>query len=66
MNVKTSRWKWLIVALVFAGAIVAAVIGSFRPNPNATLTNLNNVEELRVRFNRDMGHVRLLLLLSPT
>ena len=66
MKINNSRWRWLIVALVLGGAVVAAVLGSYRPSSNVTLTNLNNVEELRVRFNQDMGNTRLLLLLSPT
>jgi hypothetical protein len=61
-----SRWRWLILAVVVVAAIVAGVIGSLRPNPGITLTNLNNVEELRARFNQDKGTPRLLLLLSPT
>jgi hypothetical protein len=61
-----SRWRWLILAVVVVAAIVAGVIGSLRPNPGITLTNLNNVEELRGRFNQDKGTPRLLLLLSPT
>ena len=66
MNIRNSRWRWVIVVLVFAAAIVAGVVGSLGPSSNVTLTNLNNVEELRARFNADAGHPRLLLLLSPT
>jgi hypothetical protein len=61
-----SRWGWVILAAVVVAAVIAGVIGSLRPNPGITLTNLNNVEELRVRFNQDKGAPRLLLLLSPT
>ena len=56
----------MILAVVVVAAIIAGVIGSLRPNPGITLTNLNNVEELRARFNQDKGTPRLLLLLSPT
>ena len=52
-------------AVVLLATIVAVIIGSFRPEPNLTLTNLNNVSELREQFNQDYG-VRVLLLLSPT
>ncbi|HWN09062.1 MAG TPA: hypothetical protein VNO50_07290 [Pyrinomonadaceae bacterium] len=66
MSITNSRWRWLIVVAVFAVAIIAAVLSSFRPDANVALTDLNNIEELRVRFNQDMGNVRILLLLSPT
>jgi hypothetical protein len=62
----SSRWRWVILAAVVVAAIIAGVIGSLRPNPGITLTNLNNVEELRASFNQDKGTPRLLLLLSPT
>lgn len=66
VDITKSRWRWVIIALVFVVAIIAAVIGSIRPKSNVTLTNLNNVDELRARFNQDAGNARLLLLLSPT
>ena len=66
MNIRNSRWRWLIIAVVFLVAIAAAVIGSLRPASNINLTNLNNVAELREQFNRDGGKVRVLLLLAPT
>ena len=56
----------MILAVVVVAAIVAGVIGSLKPDSNVILTNLNSVEELRERFNRDKGAPRLLLLLSPT
>ena len=61
-----SRWRWVNLAIVVVAAIIAGVIGSLRPNPGTALTNLNNVEELRARFNQEKGTPRLLLLLSPT
>jgi hypothetical protein len=66
VNIRNSRWRWLIIAVILVSAVAIALIGSFRPNRNVTLTDLNNVEELRNNFNRDMGKTRLLLLLSPT
>ena len=66
MNIRNSRWRWLIIAVVFLVAIAAAVIGSLRPASNINLTNLNNVAEFREQFNRDAGKVRVLLLLAPT
>jgi hypothetical protein len=62
----SSRWRWVILAIVVVAAVIAGVIGSLRPNPGITLTNLNNVEELRARFNQEKGTPRLLLSLSPT
>ena len=66
MSIRHSRWRWVIIAVVFLAAIVAAVIGFVSPSPNVTLTNLNNLTDLRDQFNRDAGNVRVLLLLSPT
>ena len=66
MSIQNSRWRWVIVGVVFALAIIAAVVGSLKPDANVPLANLNNVGELRARFNQDNGNVRVLLLLSPT
>ncbi len=66
MTLENSRWRWSILAAVIVAAIIAGIIGSFKPESNVILTNLNNVEELRARFNQDKGKPRLLLLLSPT
>ena len=66
MNIRTSRWRWVIIAVVVLAAVAAAVIGLVGPDPNVNLTNLNNVAELREQFNQDAGKVRVLLLLSPT
>lgn len=63
---KNSRWRWVIIAAVVVATAVAISIGSLRPDSNVTLTDLNDIEELRVRFNQDKGTPRLLLLLSPT
>lgn len=66
MDIRNSRWRWVIIAVVLLATVAAAVIGSLRPEPNQSLTNLNSVAELRDQFNRDAGKVRVLLLLSPT
>ncbi len=65
-SLQNSRWKWLIIASVAVAALIAGVIGSIKPKSNVALTDLNNIEELRARFNQDKGEPRLLLLLSPT
>jgi hypothetical protein len=56
----------VIIAVVILAATAAAIIGLIGPSQNATLTDLNNITELRDQFNRDAGKVRVLLLLSPT
>jgi len=61
----TRKWRWTIIAVVMAIAVVAAVL-SFYPAPSAPLTDLQNIEDLRAQFNRDKGAPRLVLLLSPT
>jgi hypothetical protein len=66
VNITNSRWRWVIIAVVFLLAVAAAVIGSLRPASNINLTNLNNVAQLRDQFNQDAGKVRVLLLLAPT
>jgi hypothetical protein len=66
VDIRQSRWRWVIIAAVFLAAIGAAVIGLMSPSPNVNLTNLTNITELRDQFNRDAGKVRVLLLLSPT
>jgi hypothetical protein len=66
VKLQNSRWRWLILAVVIVAAIIAAVIGSLKPDSNVILTDLSSIEELRTRFNQDKGTPRLLLLLSPT
>jgi len=43
-----------------------ARIGETRFGPDASLTDLTSVDRLQASFNRDAGHPRLILLLSPT
>jgi hypothetical protein len=66
VNFRKPFWRWLAIVLVFVVAAIAAVIGSIKPSSNVTLTELNNLQELQTRFNKDAGNVRLFLLLSPT
>ena len=66
MKWQDTRWKWVVIAVVVVAAICAGVIGSLKPSADVSLTDLNNIEELRARFNQDKGTPRLLLLLSPT
>jgi hypothetical protein len=61
----TRKWRWTIIAVVMAIAVVAAVL-SFYPKPSASLNDLRSIEELRTQFNHDRGAPRLVLLLSPT
>lgn len=75
------RGRWLTVALLAVVLIVAGVqianphsylseavarIGETGFGPDATLTDLTSVDQLQANFNRDAGHPRLILLLSPT
>jgi hypothetical protein len=51
--------RWIVVLLL------ATSIASCRPG-RGTLSDLGDVEELKDRFNRDAGAIRVVLLLSPT
>jgi hypothetical protein len=63
-NLKSRRWKWLLIVTLFAAAIGLGLFAS--PRPKARLTDLRSVEGLRARFNLDKGKPRLILLLAPT
>ena len=61
----------VVVALL--GGAVALVqfflgpIGGYRcDEPAKALADMNSMDDLRVRFNEDIGSPRLVLLLSPT
>ena len=73
--------KLLTVALLAVLVIVAGIqisnphsyvsevisrIGERSAGPDASLTDLHSVDQLQADFNRDAGHPRLILLLSPT
>jgi hypothetical protein len=46
-------------------AAIAAVLAA-RPFAASTLPHLHGIDEIRDWFNSGKGHVRLILLLSPT
>ncbi len=75
------RGRWLTVALLALALVVAGVqlanphsylseavarIGETGYGPDANLADLTTVDRLQANFNRDTGHPRLVLLLSPT
>lgn len=66
MGIQNSRWRWVIIGLVFAVAIIGGLLSTLKPSSNVALTDLNTIEELRARFNEDKGKIRILLLMSPT
>jgi len=59
-----------VLALTAGTALIAAWTASLPVAANAqaapALFDLSGSEELRNRFNDDRGHIRLVLLLSPT
>jgi len=46
--------------------LLLALAAGCRGDGKATLSDLNGVEDLKARFNRDAGKPRIVLLLSPT
>jgi hypothetical protein len=79
--VAAARGRWLTAGLIALVVAVAAVqlgnphsyvseavsrLGETSSGPDASLTDLTSVDQLRSAFNRDEGHPRLILLLSPT
>ncbi len=79
--ISSSRGRWLNVALLAVVLVVIGIqfanphsyvaeavarIGETGYGPDATVTDLTSVDQVRASFNRDAGHVRLILLLSPT
>lgn len=69
---RRARPTRLLLALV-AGALLSGATSrwglaarEFEQAPTGALVDLRDSAELRARFNADRGHVRLVLLLSPT
>ena len=54
------------VRLACAAAAIALAALVTRPLSGATLPHLRGIDEIRDWFNGAAGHVRLILLLSPT
>ncbi len=67
---------FIVILLVLAGIQVAnphsylseaiSRIGETGSGADASLTDLSRVDQLQAAFDRDSGHARLILLLSPT
>jgi len=57
-----------ILSAVIASAFIALAVraSATQPLPAAALRDLRGVDELKTWFNVNTGHVRLILLLSPT
>lgn len=75
----SGRWLTLgalVVLLAVAGFQMAnphsyvselvARVGEAGSGPNANLTDIKTIDQLKAEFNRSDGHPRLILLLSPT
>jgi hypothetical protein len=41
-------------------------VPGFAPRPSSSMQDLNSVSDLQARFDQDVGHARLVLLISPT
>jgi hypothetical protein len=71
---KLIRWgaTAAVVAALLGGAVALVQfflgpIGGYRcDEPAKTLADMRSMDDLRARFNEDIGDPRLVLLLSPT
>jgi hypothetical protein len=53
-------------ARMVGAAIAVAAVCATAPHAQSTLPHLRGISEVREWFNAGKGHVRLILLLSPT
>ena len=59
----------IFVSLILLAALLLGVYFETRPRlapEQQPLTDIQNVEDLRAQFNKDVGKTRLILLVSPT
>jgi hypothetical protein len=63
---RTPRSRSVCRFVICAFVAISAALVAAAPRPAATLPHLRGIEEVRDWFNANKGHVRLILLLSPT
>ncbi len=56
----------ILVAVLLAALVGFGAVRYQRSSPSQNSGHSSDLNELRARFNRDKGKVRMLLLLSPT
>ena len=59
----------IIALIILVAAISLGIYFETRPRlvpGQAPLADIQNIETLRVQFNRDVGQTRLIILVSPT
>jgi hypothetical protein len=62
-------WVLPLVVLLFVIQLFVyreTSVPGFAPRPESGLQELSSEADLQARFARDVGHTRLLLLISPT
>jgi hypothetical protein len=55
----------LLVVVAFTAGY-EFLVSHHHPPPGVTMTDLSSVHQLQMRFNRDRGEPRLILIFSPT